>query len=179
MERRFGCILRATEPSTGNGRTVWETEWRAKEVSSFALSVNELLYEKMVIVRNCQTWTAEAWIGSCVGFCYSSFNSKISCERFCKLKDALTIIPDRAPFLTRMLILTVFDLITTYIYFKNTGKMYNVYLYILRVHLKKWLANDISNDAYEMFVCCFLCFFLKTYVVGTHLNCIDKSMQFK
>ena len=26
---------------------------------------------------------------------------------------------------------------------------------------------------------CFLMFFIKAYVVGTHLNCIDKSMQFK
>ena len=25
----------------------------------------------------------------------------------------------------------------------------------------------------------FLIFFIKAYVVGTHLNCIDKSMQFK
>ena len=25
----------------------------------------------------------------------------------------------------------------------------------------------------------FLILFIKTYVVGTHLNCIDKSMQFK
>ena len=25
----------------------------------------------------------------------------------------------------------------------------------------------------------FLIFFIKVYVVGTHLNCIDKSMQFK
>ena len=25
----------------------------------------------------------------------------------------------------------------------------------------------------------FLIFFIKAYVVGTHLNCMDKSMQFK
>ena len=25
----------------------------------------------------------------------------------------------------------------------------------------------------------FLIFFIKAYVVGTHLNCIDKSLQFK
>ena len=45
-------------------------------------------------------------------------------------------------------------------------------------------AKDSSNDAYAMFlyVCVFsfyLIFFIKAYVVGTHLNCIDKSMQFK
>ena len=45
-------------------------------------------------------------------------------------------------------------------------------------------AKDISNDAYAMFsgvyVCVFPIFFIiKAYVVGTHLNCINKSMQFK
>ena len=36
--------------------------------------------------------------------------------------------------------------------------------------------KDLSNDAYTMFVCVFviLIFFIKAYVVGTHLNCIDK-----
>ena len=29
------------------------------------------------------------------------------------------------------------------------------------------------------FLCFFLIFFIKAYVVDTHLNCIDKSMQFK
>ena len=40
---------------------------------------------------------------------------------------------------------------------------------------------DSSNDAYAIFLCCFffVIFFIKAYVVGTHLNCIDKSMQFK
>ena len=39
----------------------------------------------------------------------------------------------------------------------------------------------LSNDAYTMFVCVFviLIFFIKVYVVGTHLNCIFKSMQLK
>ena len=55
---------------------------------------------------------------------------------------------------------------------------------ILRVYLKKLSAKDLSNDAYVMFLWFFFCcFFLivitKAYVVGTHLNCIDKSMQFK
>ena len=46
--------------------------------------------------------------------------------------------------------------------------------------LKQRLAEDLSNDAYVMFLCfLFLIFFIKAYVVDTHLNCIDKSMQFK
>ena len=41
-----------------------------------------------------------------------------------------------------------------------------------------------SNNAYAMFWYVFFFFFFfnflyKAYVVGTHLNCIDKSMQFK
>ena len=41
-------------------------------------------------------------------------------------------------------------------------------------------ANDLLNGAYAMFCVFFLLiFFVKTYVVGTHLNCINKSMQFK
>ena len=45
---------------------------------------------------------------------------------------------------------------------------------------KKKSAKDLSNDAYAMFFVCFLHIaFIKAYVVGTHLNCIDKSMQFK
>ena len=34
----------------------------------------------------------------------------------------------------------------------------------------------LFDDVYAIF---FLIFFIKAYVVGTHLNCIDKSMQFK
>ena len=40
------------------------------------------------------------------------------------------------------------------------------------------LVKDSSNDICEFF-CFFLIFYIKAYVVGTHLNCIDKSMQFK
>ena len=38
--------------------------------------------------------------------------------------------------------------------------------------------NDLSNDAYAMFFCAFvfLIFFIKAYVVGAHLNFIDKSL---
>ena len=46
--------------------------------------------------------------------------------------------------------------------------------------LKQRSVKDLSNDAYAMLLCfLFLIFFIKAYVVGTHLNCIDKSMQFK
>ena len=59
--------------------------------------------------------------------------------------------------------------------------------------LKQWSTKDLSNSAYAMFFFCFfffcffvflfsfffLIFFKKAYVVGTHLNCIEKSMQFK
>ena len=41
-------------------------------------------------------------------------------------------------------------------------------------------ADDLSNYAYVMFLCfLFLIFFIKAYVVGKHLNCINKSMHFK
>ena len=47
--------------------------------------------------------------------------------------------------------------------------------------LKQRSVKDLSNDACAMLLCFlfFLIFFRKTYVVGTHLNCINKSMQFK
>ena len=50
--------------------------------------------------------------------------------------------------------------------------------YILRVHLK------LINEGHQMMLMpCYCDFFLifsiRAYVVGTHLNCIDKSMQFK
>ena len=48
---------------------------------------------------------------------------------------------------------------------------------ILRVHLNN-SARDLFNNAYMMFFF-LLIFCIKAYVVGTHLNCIDKSMQFK
>ena len=35
----------------------------------------------------------------------------------------------------------------------------------------------LFDDNYALFF--FLILFIKAYVVGTHLNCIDKSMQFK
>ena len=46
--------------------------------------------------------------------------------------------------------------------------------------LKTRSANDLSNGVYAMLLCvCLRIFFKKAYVLGTHLNCIDKSMQFK
>ena len=42
--------------------------------------------------------------------------------------------------------------------------------------LKKRSAKDLSNYTYSIL---FLIFFIKAYAVCTHLNCIDKSMQFK
>ena len=52
----------------------------------------------------------------------------------------------------------------------------------LKKKKKKNTAKDLSNNADAMFlyVFFFLFYFLyKAYVVGTHLNCIDKSMQFR
>ena len=46
--------------------------------------------------------------------------------------------------------------------------------------LKQRSAKDLSNNAYAIFLCfLFLIFFIKAYVMGTHLNCIKKLMQFK
>ena len=46
-------------------------------------------------------------------------------------------------------------------------------MYLLRVHYKKRSEKDLFDDDYAIFL------ILNAYVVGTHLNCIDKSMQFK
>ena len=64
--------------------------------------------------------------------------------------------------------------------------------YLSRIHLlkKKESANDLSNGVYAIYffvlfvcvcvcVCVFPIFSMKAYVVGIHLNCIDKEMQFK
>ena len=53
---------------------------------------------------------------------------------------------------------------------------------------KKQSAKNLFNDVYAMFLCVYVCFifvlfflifFIEKYVVGTHLNCTGKSMQFK
>ena len=47
-------------------------------------------------------------------------------------------------------------------------------MYLLRVHYKKRSEKDLfDDDDYAIFL------IINEYVVGTHLNCIDKSMQFK
>ena len=76
-------------------------------------------------------------------------------------------------------ILTVFNLITTlHLEFSkllgtlSSGK---ICICLLRIHYKKRSEKDLFDDDYAIF----LIFFIKAYVVGTHLNCIDKSIQFK
>ena len=49
-------------------------------------------------------------------------------------------------------------------------------IYLLRIHYLKKSEKALFDDNYAFF---FLILFIKAYVVGTHLNCIDKSMQFK
>ena len=42
------------------------------------------------------------------------------------------------------------------------------------------LLKRTVQDFFDIvYVICFLIFFIKAYIVGTHLNCIDKLMQFK
>ena len=48
-------------------------------------------------------------------------------------------------------------------------------IYLLRIHYKK----DQKRTYLMMIMGFFLTFFIKAYVVGAYLNCIDKSMQFK
>ena len=47
----------------------------------------------------------------------------------------------------------------------------------LHLRKKEISTEELSNDAYAMFLCvCFFSDFLyNAYVVGTHLNCIDKT----
>ena len=45
---------------------------------------------------------------------------------------------------------------------------------------KDTLKNKYQQRLYlVMFMRFFSDFFIKAYIVGTHLNCIDKTMQFK
>ena len=67
------------------------------------------------------------------------------------------------------------DYVSTYI--KGTLKYVSIYT---MGSLKKLSAKDLPNDAYVMFLCVlFVYLFIMAYVVYTHLNCIDLSMQFK
>ena len=47
-------------------------------------------------------------------------------------------------------------------------------IYLLRIHYKNQKRTYLM-----MIIRFFLTFFIKAYVVGAHLNCMDKSMQFK
>ena len=64
--------------------------------------------------------------------------------------------------------------------FLGTLSCVKICIDLLRVHYKKRKKKtsekglfDGNNAIFPDF------FFIKAYVVGTHLNCIDKSMQFK
>ena len=70
-------------------------------------------------------------------------------------------------------------------FFKITGKTFGkICIHLLRVHFKNdeqrtYLICSCISFLYSFFFCFVLIFFIKVYVVGTHLNCINKSMQFK
>ena len=60
--------------------------------------------------------------------------------------------------------------------FRITGKTCGrISVYLLKAHFEK----KFSKGFIWWCLCFFLIFFIKAYVVDTHLNCIDKSMQFK
>ena len=46
-------------------------------------------------------------------------------------------------------------------------------------YTKGTLKKDQRKTCLMILMGFFLIFFIKAYVVGTHLNCMDKSMQFK
>ena len=46
-------------------------------------------------------------------------------------------------------------------------------------YVSTYTKGTLKNRSAIFFFFFFLIFFMKAYVVGTHLNCIDKSMQFK
>ena len=67
---------------------------------------------------------------------------------------------------------------TVYLGFsKILGKL--VVKYVLKVHFKMISKGLIKLCFCDVFVFVFLICLKKANVVGTHLNCIDKSMQFK
>ena len=49
-------------------------------------------------------------------------------------------------------------------------------MYLSTKGTPKKSVKDLVDDVYAI---SFLIFFIKAYVVGIHLNCIDKSMPFK
>ena len=50
-------------------------------------------------------------------------------------------------------------------------------IYLLRIHNKKDQKKYLFDDDYVIFF--LLIFFIKAYVVGTHLNCIDNICLYK
>ena len=48
--------------------------------------------------------------------------------------------------------------------------------HLIRAHFKERSAESVLNDAFAIL---FSDFLIKTYVVGTRLNCLDLSRQFK
>ena len=61
---------------------------------------------------------------------------------------------------------------STYISVQNTV------FYLITTHTPINTQSSNSTDL-NYIQCTFVYFFIKAYVVGTHLNCINKSMQFK
>ena len=95
--------------------------------------------------------------------------------------NTTSIAPDKALFQTKIYFYNRIwpNFRTVHLgYSKTLGKL--VAKYVLWVHFKKMISEWLIKWCFcNVFVCFFLSFFMKAYVVGTHLNCIDKSMQFK
>ena len=58
---------------------------------------------------------------------------------------------------------------------KLPGKLVK-YVNLLRIRFAKKSAKDLFDDVYAII---FPIFFINDYVVGSHLNSIDKSMELK
>ena len=69
----------------------------------------------------------------------------------------------------------VFITLDDNIYGIHSQRVNILYIYLLRVHFKKRSAKDLFDDDYVIF----FWYLIKVCVVGTQLNCINKSMQFK
>ena len=70
---------------------------------------------------------------------------------------------------------TIFELITALCALVGTLFCGKIFIYLLRIHYKR----DQKKTYLMMIMQFFLIFFINAYVVGTHLNCINKSMLFK
>ena len=99
---------------------------------------------------------------------YSHFFSKNTCELDIVLTRAVNILTTNE--FVKLTVLWT----TGPRFFKITKKTFGKKcIYLLRAHFKKRKAKDLLDDVYAIF---FLVFFIKAYVMGTHLNCIDKLM---